>query len=502
MKNFRLAAFSRAVSLSAILIMGATAIVFAVVLNASITSKSYSLGVCDLLSGQARNLCRQAQREAERQKRETERQSNQETQRREPATQPTPQPTDTKRTPSRGDLQRAREAAAPPPPGSYRARKQAQLEREARAVPESCPEDYILNNDRPLNTSFERLCREIWQRRKLADYATFRMEAFEKACNEGDLASCYQRALSLDTDTWQSLKEDKTYVRGLYQKVCDSRGAGFACVRVARMFELGNGVPRDMVRADKLYVQACEDGNSHACYWTKNVNRRLFGEGAPPITVDTATLAAMSDNVDLYLLGQGKEMVKGTFELQSVIPFTSTESDSSNRYYLVSVRAKQLWDKSVVSDIFTLRQRGALDYCVSRARYIDHENCELSYPSREIAIAYGKIEMRQYLGEKERALAKKAAEDRRETGNELNQADKACLKEVTETTSRREAQVTDSARDEQFKTVYDSQLFIKNVCNRRIEFITSCLGVSYGKTSIAPGGREPLGTNACYRVYP
>jgi TPR repeat protein len=86
-------------------------------------------------------------------------------------------------------------------------------------------------------------------------------ELFERAC--GEVATACNNAGMMSDGEWglpgDSARAVRFFVRG-----CDAR-VPEACERLAFHLDRGDGVARDLARADTLYDFACSNGRGHAC---------------------------------------------------------------------------------------------------------------------------------------------------------------------------------------------------------------------------------------------
>ena len=102
-------------------------------------------------------------------------------------------------------------------------------------------------------------------RRNRRQSATF----YDKACELGLTVGCSHRARLRPPAGSQPWPE---VVPGLYG-ACDG-GDSRACADLARRYEVGDGVHRDLVEAAALYRRACDGGMGVACSHWRRIERR------------------------------------------------------------------------------------------------------------------------------------------------------------------------------------------------------------------------------------
>jgi TPR repeat protein len=84
----------------------------------------------------------------------------------------------------------------------------------------------------------------------------------DMGCQRGSAIGCALLAVSFGKNGTGSLSEKETVA--LYERACVG-GVGWACVNVAVMHDVGDGVPRDPPKAKAFFRRGCELGEKKAC---------------------------------------------------------------------------------------------------------------------------------------------------------------------------------------------------------------------------------------------
>ncbi len=98
------------------------------------------------------------------------------------------------------------------------------------------------------------------------------LRTYQEACDGGDLTAC--NVFGLMYETGNRVPRDVVRAASLYLRACEG-GEILGCTNLALLYENGTGVARDVPRALGLYRVACEGGETLAC----GRLRRLEGAG-------------------------------------------------------------------------------------------------------------------------------------------------------------------------------------------------------------------------------
>jgi TPR repeat protein len=79
-------------------------------------------------------------------------------------------------------------------------------------------------------------------------------QLYQRSCDLGAAPGCVDLGV-LYRDGKGVAAKNPTYAAKIFQKACDLSAA--ACASIASMYELGVGVPKDIVRAKSLYQRSC-----------------------------------------------------------------------------------------------------------------------------------------------------------------------------------------------------------------------------------------------------
>lgn len=96
-----------------------------------------------------------------------------------------------------------------------------------------------------------------------ASTADERKASFEEACDEGNTLSCYNMGVMYDRG--DGIEEDDVKALDFYIKACDKDYLQ-SCSRAAVLYEEGKGIKEDMNKAFGLYSKACGGGDGFACH--------------------------------------------------------------------------------------------------------------------------------------------------------------------------------------------------------------------------------------------
>lgn len=94
-------------------------------------------------------------------------------------------------------------------------------------------------------------------------------------CDVGVAFDCSWAATDLSTAT-SPLRRDQARAAVLFGKGCQL-GDAAACGALAQMYETGNGIPVDRVRAMQLHSLACDKGAEESCFAIGEVERGIMG---------------------------------------------------------------------------------------------------------------------------------------------------------------------------------------------------------------------------------
>jgi hypothetical protein len=85
---------------------------------------------------------------------------------------------------------------------------------------------------------------------------------FAQACDRGEALDCW--ALGYLYERGETVGEDALKAAGLYRRACDG-GDAHGCWALGNLNEQGNGVQKDEVAAAGLYKRACDGGDAVGC---------------------------------------------------------------------------------------------------------------------------------------------------------------------------------------------------------------------------------------------
>ena len=96
---------------------------------------------------------------------------------------------------------------------------------------------------------------------------------WEKACDGGDMVGCFN--LGLMYDNGDGIRQDKIKATELYGKACDG-GDMKGCYNLGNMYYKGDGIRQDKRKAKELFGKACDGGDMGGCKGYKILNEEGF----------------------------------------------------------------------------------------------------------------------------------------------------------------------------------------------------------------------------------
>jgi TPR repeat protein len=93
-----------------------------------------------------------------------------------------------------------------------------------------------------------------------ADISTF--VGAKNTCDSGDARACFNLAFMYEFG--EDVKQDTIKAIELYTKSCDAGYAG-GCLVLGSTYHFGKGVEKDLLKAKRLYSKACDGGNDRGC---------------------------------------------------------------------------------------------------------------------------------------------------------------------------------------------------------------------------------------------
>lgn len=93
------------------------------------------------------------------------------------------------------------------------------------------------------------------------------IENWEKECSKSNAEDCLNLGMILQDGIYKDgvyIKADKNKAIESYKLAC-SGGMSKGCLFLGMMFEKGNGIKRDELKATKQFEKACAMGNQTAC---------------------------------------------------------------------------------------------------------------------------------------------------------------------------------------------------------------------------------------------
>ena len=85
---------------------------------------------------------------------------------------------------------------------------------------------------------------------------------YQKACAGGNAKGCFNLAVMYDNG--EGVSQDFVRAKELYQQTCE-QGAQKGCFNLGLLYEYGKGIPKDIPEAMSLYQKSCERGEAAGC---------------------------------------------------------------------------------------------------------------------------------------------------------------------------------------------------------------------------------------------
>ena len=99
----------------------------------------------------------------------------------------------------------------------------------------------------------------------IAGLSAGNFEDNKKACDGGDMGSCYSLAGTYNYGNAKiKVKQDKRKAAEFYKKACDG-GVVLGCYYLGNLYKDGKGVRQDKRKAKELYGKACDGGDMSGC---------------------------------------------------------------------------------------------------------------------------------------------------------------------------------------------------------------------------------------------
>jgi len=108
-----------------------------------------------------------------------------------------------------------------------------------------------------------------------ADIST--VQGAQNACDNENATGCFNLAFMYDFG--EGVEQDGVKATELYTKACDTGYAG-GCLVLGAIYHVGEGVKKDVLRAKRLYSKACDGGNDRGCkeYSVLKVNDKIVSK--------------------------------------------------------------------------------------------------------------------------------------------------------------------------------------------------------------------------------
>ncbi|HIP29096.1 MAG TPA: sel1 repeat family protein [Sulfurovum sp.] len=96
-------------------------------------------------------------------------------------------------------------------------------------------------------------------------------------CDNGNARGCFNLAFMYDFG--EGVNQDTLKAIELYTKACDTGYAG-GCLVLGAIYHAGEDVKKDTLRAKRLYSKACDGGNDRGCkeYSILKVNEKIVSK--------------------------------------------------------------------------------------------------------------------------------------------------------------------------------------------------------------------------------
>ncbi|MCF6244967.1 MAG: sel1 repeat family protein [Sulfurovum sp.] len=103
------------------------------------------------------------------------------------------------------------------------------------------------------------------------------MQESKDTCKSGDATKCFNLAFLYDFG--EGVEQDKLKAIELYTQACDLGYAG-GCLVLGAIYHAGENVKKDVLRAKRLYSRACDEGSERGCkeYSILKVNEKLVSK--------------------------------------------------------------------------------------------------------------------------------------------------------------------------------------------------------------------------------
>lgn len=98
---------------------------------------------------------------------------------------------------------------------------------------------------------------------------------YQEACDEGDLTAC--NVFGLMFETGEGVPRDFVRAAELYRRACEG-GEALGCTNLGLLYAAGAGVPQDTARAGGFFRVACEGGEQLGCSWLRTLQDAIAAE--------------------------------------------------------------------------------------------------------------------------------------------------------------------------------------------------------------------------------
>jgi TPR repeat protein len=314
------------------------------------------------------------------------------------------------------------------------------------------------------------------------------LDVYSKNCKAGDGRACFNLGAALSTD-WKN----DVRTRLAFQSGCQLHNRD-SCYKIAAMYETGHGVSKDTNQARVYYKQGCTLGDADSCKRAESLSPAPL----PSDPIDPALMPALESFLTLPDMADALTYVPGTMQITELVHYPKNPAYQRATVYFQAVHK---WDGLQAKTGRNIEIRNGQPACVlaeSGGVYDEvYYHCLPVYESADLAKIAGDQTLRTHMSADKRAEATLDARNRREPGTELNDADKACLKDTYETyyTSEQGActQYFASSQGIQGCATYaqvsmpHTRTHVTNTCKRPLKFRDMCGNSYFGDHDVKPG---------------